>query len=302
LVLNWTSPTINHSHIKYNIVYYDTDLSNGFQYTDYMYFAPNSTNPGDPDWCILEGFLADSNDYAFIVRTTNNTVGNNENETGTNVGYKYVMDLQKNPGPGTQFKWISLPYFCDYTKFSDIVGPGKEFTDNTNIDTLVKWNFTSQKYDKAQWVPFPLPAHWEMKYDYAINPGDSLGVIITTDVLHEWKIVGSHDDTFEVIFEKNPGPGTQFKTASLPYHKTYQLFSDIVGPGKDFVDNTVIDTMVQWNFTAQRYDKAQWVPFPLPAHWEMKWDYTINLSPGDALGFIVTTAAAVPWTPQVMSI
>ena len=298
IVLNWTAPFIDFGLLVKNIVYYDMDITDGFQYTSFIEFDPNASAGGDPDWCILPGWEADPNNYSFIVRTTGDVQGGLENLTGTNIGYKYIMTLQKNPGFVTQFKWLSIPYHSDYTKASDICGPLEEFTNNTIIDTLVKWNFTTQKYDYRHWALFPPPAHWQG--DFVINPGDALGVIVTTNVSYEWSIVGSHNDSFQFELIKNPAPNTQFRTLSLPYHKTYNFASDICSPVGDFNDNTVIDTLVHWNFTTQRYDRRYWAAFPPPPHWSG--DFAITLPPGDTLGFIITTDIANYWTPEVITL
>jgi hypothetical protein len=298
IVLNWTAPTVDYANLVANIVYYDTDLTDGFQYTKWVLFTPNATGAGTDDWCILPGWEADSNNYSFIVRATGDVQGGLENLTGTNIGYKYIMTLQKNPGFVTQFKWISIPYHSDYTKASDICGPLEEFTNNTIIDTLVKWNFANQEYDYRHWALFPPPAHWQG--DFVINPGDALGVIVTTNVSYEWSIVGSHDDSFQFELKKNPGPGTQLMTLSLPYHKAYNNASDICGVGEEFPDNTVFDVLVHWNYTTQRYDNRVWAAFPPPAHWTG--DFAITLSPGDTLGFIITTDIVYYWSPEVISL
>ena len=297
IVLNWTAPVIDFGYLVKNIVYYDMDITDGFQYTSFIEFDPNASAGGDPDWCILPGWDADSNNYSFIVRTTGDTQGGLENLTGTNIGYKYIMILQKNPGFVTQFKWVSIPYHCDYTKASDICGPMEEFTDNSVIDTLVKWNFTTQGYESRHWALFPPPAHWQD--DFIINPGDALGVIVTTNTPYEWSIVGSHNDLLQIVLKRNP-TGQQFMTLSLPYHKIYKNASDICGPGKEFPDNTIIDTLVHWNFTAQKYDRRYWAPFPPPASWQV--DFAITPSPGDALGVIITTDTAYYWTPEVITL
>jgi hypothetical protein len=298
-VLEWTAPTVDYGLLVANVVYYDMDLSDGFQYSTYVVFGVNATGAGTTDGCLLPGWDANANNYAFIVRTTGDVPGGpNENPTGTNMGYKYVITLQKNPATGTQFRWISLPYNCDYTMASDICDTGAEFPDNTVIDTLVKWNFVTQTYDSRYWSSFPPPAHWQD--DFAINPGDALGVIITTDVPYDWSIVGSYDDTVQFELLKNPATGTQFMTMSLPYHKDYVSASDICGPGMEFTDNTYFDNLVQWNFVTQTYDSRYWSSFPPPAHWQG--DFTINASPGDALGFIVTADTSYYWTPAVITV
>jgi hypothetical protein len=298
IVLNWTAPTTDFGYLVQNIVYYDMDITDGFQYADFIEFSPNSTVGGDPDWCILPGWESDSNNYSFIVRTTGDTQGGLENLTGTNIGFKFIMILQKNPGFVTQFKWISIPYHCDYTKASDICGPLEEFTNNTVIDALVKWNFTAQEYDGRHWALFPPPAHWQG--DFPIDQGDALGVIVTTDVPYEWSIVGSHDDSFQFELITNPPPATQFKVLSLPYHKAYNNASDICGPAMDFPDNSVIETLIQWNFTTQKYDSRFWALFPPPAHWTS--DFAIAPSPGDAIGFIITTDTSYYWSPEVITL
>ena len=91
-------------------------------------FEPNSTAGDSEDGCVLPGFLADPNDYVFVVRCTNNTQGSWENQTGTNVGYKYGIDLLKNPDPQTSQMFVSIPYNSDWSKASDISGSGTEFT------------------------------------------------------------------------------------------------------------------------------------------------------------------------------
>jgi hypothetical protein len=298
LVLEWLAPTDNYGFLVANIVYYDMDLTDGFQYTTYVVVGPNATGAGTADGCLLPGWDANPNNYAFIVRTTGDVPGGNENLTGTNIGYKYIMTLQKNPGPGTQFMWISLPYYSDYTKAEDICSPTGEFSDNTVIDTLVKWNFANQDYDRRQWADFPPPPKWFG--NFTINPGDALGVIVTTDVPYDWSIVGAYDDTLQFTFQKNVGPGTQFMTLSLPWHKSYINAADIADTGMEFPDNTVFDTMVQWNFASQQYDRRQWADFPPPPGWQG--NFTINITPGDALGFIVTTDPPVLWTPQVITL
>jgi hypothetical protein len=299
LVLEWTAPTVDYGLLVANVVYYDMDLSDGFQYTTYVVFGVNATGAGTTDGCLLPGWDADANNYAFIVRTTGDVPGGpNENSIGTNMGYKYIITLQKNPSTGTQFRWISLPYYCDYTMASDICDTGAEFPDNTVIDLLVKWNFATQTYDSRYWSSFPPPAHWQD--DFAINPGDALGVIITTDVPYDWSIVGSYDDTVQFELLKNPATGTQFMTMSLPYHKDYVSASDICGPGMEFTDNTYFDNLVQWNFVTQTYDSRYWSSVPPPAHWQG--DFTINASPGDALGFIVTADTSYYWTPAVITV
>lgn len=297
LVLYWKAPSVDWDNLAMNIVYYDMDLTDGFQYANWIMFAPNSSVSGGDDWCYLPGWLANSNNYGFVVRTTGDTQGTaNENLIGTNIGYKYVMVLEKNP-TGQQFKWISLPYFCDYATASDIAGTGGEFTDNLVIDTLVRWNYNTQRYDRWVWTLAPPPPKWDGD-DFTINPGDSLGVIITTAAPVEWKIVGSYDDTLEFALIKNP-TGQSFMTLSLPYHKAYVYPSDIAGTGSEFTDNSIIDTIVQWNFTTQRYDRWFWILAPPPPKWG-GFDFEINPSPGEALGFIITASASYPYKPEVL--
>jgi hypothetical protein len=292
IVLNWTAPTIDFGFLLKNIVYYDLDITDGFQYTNFIEFDPNASAEGDPDWCILPGWDADSNNYSFIVRTTGDSQGGLENLTGTNIGYKYIMTLQKNPGPGTQFKWISIPYHSDYKMASDICGPMKEFTNNTIIDTIVKWNFTLQENDYRHWALFPPPAHWQG--DFVIYPGDSLGIIVTTDVAYEWSIVGSHDDSLQFELLKNPAPSTSLKTLSLPYHTEYNYASDISGPGAEFTDGSVIEVVMRWNHSTQYFDYRSWSPL------FSSWIGDFFIEPGDAIGFIVSSATSYYWTPEVI--
>lgn len=293
IVLNWTAPTIDFGFLVKNIIYYDMDITDGFQYTSFIEFDPNASAGGDPDWCILPGWDADSNNYSFIVRTTGDVQGGLENLTGTNIGYKYIIILQKNPGFVKQYKWISLPYHSDFTKASDICGPLEEFTNNTIIDTLVKWNFTSQENDYRHWALFPPPAHWQG--DFAINPGDSLGIIVTTDVAYEWSIVGSHYDSLQIELKKNPDPSTSMKIISLPYHTAYNYASDISGPGAEFIDGSIIEAVLKWNYSTQQYDYRTWYGPPFNT-----WVGDFNIEPGDALGLGISSSTAYYWTPEVI--
>jgi hypothetical protein len=289
LILNWTAPIVDYGFLLNNIVYYDSDLSDGFQYTTYQLFAPDNSGAGTEDGATLAaGMGTDSNNYAFIVHTTGDPGqgGPNENLVGTNVGYKYVIDLQKNPTTTSQML-VSIPYFCDWTMASDIAGPGMEFTDDTVIDALLMWNYATQKLEYRTYGLFG----WQG--DFSINPGDTLGVTIRTSSPYSWKIVGAYDDTFEFSFATNPTTTSQ-TFCSLPFHTTYQMASDIAGPGMDFTDDTIVDTVLKWNYTKQQLDYRTYGLFG----WQG--DFDIDPMPGGHVGFTIRTSSPVNWKPQVM--
>lgn len=296
LVLYWTAPTVNYGALLRNIVYYDTDLSNGFQYTNYIYFAPNSTGAGADDWCVLPGWYADSNNYALIVNTTGDISsqegGMLENPVGTNIGYKYGIELLVNPSPLTSQKWVSIPYICDWKKASDIAGPGTGFLDGLIIDAVLRWNYSRQDYD--YWT-FGITG-WAGK-DFNIIPGDAIAVSIKTTSPYLWKIVGSYDDTVTFEFLVNPSPLTSQMYTSLPYHKSYVYASNVAGPGTEFTDGSIIDAVLQWNYNKQDFD--YWT-FGITG-WGIK-DYAINPSPGDHLAFAIKTSVSYFWQPQVIAL
>jgi hypothetical protein len=278
---------VDYGFLVKNIVYYDSDLSDGFQYTSYQLFDPLSSNPGDPDGEVLAGMLADGNEYAFIVRCTGDTGqgGPFENPTGTNVGYKYIETLLKNPTTTSQL-FISMPYFSDWTKGEHIAGPDGEFIDNTIIDSVLVWNYTSQQLDYRSFGLFG----WEN--NVTINPGDIVGVTIITTSPYDWKIVGSYDDTFEFTLLKNPTTTSQI-FCSLPYHTTYQRAEHLTGTGNDFVDNTIVDSVLKWNFTAQALNYRSFGLFG----WEG--NFTIDPMPGGHIGFTIITTSPYQWKPRV---
>jgi hypothetical protein len=296
LVLNWTAPTVDYGFLVKNIIYYDTDITNGFQYTSFFERDPISSGAGTPDGTVLVGFFADANDYNLIVRTTGDPTqgGPNENPTGTNIGYKYGEDLLKNPATTSQ-KFVSIPYFSDWTMASDIAGPGMEFTDGSIVSSILRWDYASQKFQSRTWVGPPFNT-WNG--DFAITPGDTLAVGITTVSPYTWKIVGSYDDTVTFNFIKNPTTTSQMFT-SLPYHTSYTMASDLAGPGKEFVDGATITSVLQWNYPAQKFDSRTWVGPPFNT-WNN--DFTIDPMPGGHLAFGISTVSPYPWTPQVMGL
>jgi hypothetical protein len=300
LVLNWTAPTSGIGNLVKNIVYYDSDLSNGFQYTTFQLFDPNHTGLGTEDGAELLGLLGDSNNYAFIVRTTGDAFqgGPNENPTNTNVGYKYGIDLQANIPPQTSQMFVSLPYYCDWTKASDIAGAGKEFDNGNIITAVLKWNYTTQIFDSRTWTGAPFNT-WEPD-DFPINPGDAIAVGVSTSSPYTWKIVGAYDDTFEFTFQANTPPTTSQMFTSIPYHTSYIMASDIAGAGKEFDNGDVITAVLQWNYTTQIFDSRTWTGAPFNT-WEPD-DFTIDPMPGGHLAFGISTSPPVPWQPQVMGL
>ncbi|UCE36234.1 MAG: hypothetical protein JSW00_11920 [Thermoplasmata archaeon] len=279
IVLNWTSPTLYWSYIKYNIIYYDSDLSNGFQYSPYLYMVPNSSTAGGEDGCILPGWLTDGSNYVFRVNTTNDKKGVFENMTGTNVGYKYGIVLDKTVATRL---WVSIPYISDYKKASDITNDG--FTDANEILVVAKWNYTEQRYVTRNWVSIT----WIDDFD--IEEGDAIFIYVTASS-YTWNIVGAHDPDFEFKLLTNPTT-TDFKLLSLPYHRTYQRFSDITS---EFPDDSKIGTVSRWNYTINRWENRDYGGI-------IGWngDYDIYPSPLDAVMFDVTATPTYDWQPQVM--
>lgn len=281
LVLYWKAPIWKWEKLVKNIVYYDSDISNGFQYTSYIMFDPNSAGPGLDDWCILTGFLADANNYAFIVHTTGNTVGVNENMTGTNVGYKQNIILDST----MDFVWISIPYHSDYDWASDITDDG--FPNDNIISSVRRWNYTTQKYEARAYIF----GAWGGDFD--IEPGDAILIFVTTAVPSTWKIVGAYDPDLQFELIVNPTT-TDFKMISLPYHRTYQNATHITN---EFPDGTKIDVVGQYNYTTQRWDTRLYSLI-----WGWTGDYDIYSSPADAVLFKVTSPASYYWQPQVMAL
>jgi hypothetical protein len=298
LVLNWTAPTVNIGNLQKNIVYYDSDLSNGFQYTTYRLFDANHSGAGTEDGAELLGLLGDSNNYAFIVRTTGDATqgGPNENPTNTNVGYKYGIELRANLPPQTSQMFISIPYYCDWTKASDIAGPLMEFTDDSIVTAILKWNYTTQMFDSRTWIGFPFFT-WDQDFD--IEPGDSLAVGISTAAPYLWKIVGAYDDTLEFTFLQNTPPLTSQMFTSLPYHTSYVSASDIAGPGKEFTDDSIITAVLQWNYLTQMFDARTWIGFPFFT-WDQ--DFTIDPMPGGHIAFGISATVPYNWKPLVMGL
>jgi hypothetical protein len=239
--------------------------------------------------------LADSNNYAFIVRTTGDldAGGANENLTGTNVGYKYVTTLQANIAPQTSQLFVSIPYHSDWTMASEISGSGTEFPDGSIISAVLKWNYATQLYESRTWVGAPFNV-WNG--DFTINPGDAIAVGIITTSPYEWKIVGAYDETLDFTFDANTPPLTSQMFTSLPYHTSYSMASDISGPSTEFTDGSVITAVLQWNYGTQQYDSRTWVGPPFNA-WNG--DFTIDSAPGGHLAFGIFTTTPYVWTPQV---
>jgi hypothetical protein len=291
LVLTWDAPTWKYDKLKKNIVYYDSDLSDGFQFSTYEIKDSTFPGAGNEDSAILNGYLFDSFEYAFIVHTTGDTVGSFENMTNTNVGYKFnqVLDAPS----GQSLVWVSIPYFSDYDMLSDIAhetDPDAEFSDNSIVTTVNKWNFSLQQYQKRQWLGFWLD-------DYDIEPGDAIQIQLNPSApVYTWKIVGAHDDSLQFELKKNPS-GTQFKMLSLPFHSTYQTASDISAefPG-GLTDG--IDIIAKYNYTLQNWESWLWF---LITGWTGD-DFDIYPAPADVVMFQVTTTSAVYWQPQVIAI
>jgi hypothetical protein len=294
LVLYWKAPSWKWDKLVANIVYYDTDLSNGFQYTNWYEFARNSTTSAGDDWCVIPGFLADSNNYALIVHTTGDTKGSYENMTGSNIGYKYGINLVKNPATTSQM-FVSIPYLCDWTWASDVSGPGTEFLDGSIITAVLKWNYSTQAFDARTWWGPPFNQWVD---DFPINPGDALAVGIITTTPYLWKIVGSYDDTFEFTLLKNPS-GTSQMFTSIPYHKLYDAANEVSGLGTEFTDGSIITAVLQWNYAGQRFDSRTWWGPPFN-----QWvgEFNLNLPPGCHLAFGIETTIPYPWKPQVIAL
>jgi hypothetical protein len=296
IVLTWKAPIDDYGNLTWNIIYMDTDLSDGFQYTYYWYCAPNSSVAGDDDWCILPVFLTNNLNYTFRVNTTwdlsSQEGGMYENMVGTNVGYRFIMWLYKTGPTLTNFLWISLPYYCDYKKASDIAGI-PPFDTNSIIEKVSRWNYTTQTYQHLRYVTFPTPG-WEGD-DFDIEPGDAIAVTITTSAPYPWSIVGAYDDTLELILVKTEPTLTNFMWLSLPYHRAYQMLSDIAGP-PPFDTNSIIEKISQWSYSKQEYEHRRYVTFPTPG-WDPDWP--IFLSPGDAIAFTITHETGYNWKPEV---
>jgi hypothetical protein len=297
IVLNWTAPSMDYNYLNVNILYYDTDFSDGFQYSiaNMIYFEPNSTAANDPDWCILPGWLADANNYVFRINTSydfSSLEGSMyENMIGTNVGYKYGISLQKTGPTLTNFLWISLPYYCDYTKASDIAGP--EFADNSTIEKVSRWDYDTQSYEHRTWVSFPFP---QWSGEFTINPGETIAVTVTAETPVTWNIVGAYDDTLQFTLIETPPDKTNFYWLSFPYHRLDQKASEITDV--EFADNSTIEKVSQWVYATQSYEHRTWVAFPFP---QWSGEFTINASPGDAIAFTITADVEYYYMPEVMS-
>ncbi len=85
----------------------------------------------------------------------------------------------------TNFKWMSLPYHRTYQNLTNIAGPGAEFTDNTIIDKISQWNYSTQRYENRNYVAFPFP-HWENEYNIFVSPGDAIAFTIATATEYYW--------------------------------------------------------------------------------------------------------------------
>jgi hypothetical protein len=232
--------------------------------------------------------LADGNDYSIVVHTSGDTQGSYENMVNTNLGYKRTQVLDST----MDWIWISIPYASDYDFASDVAdsfNTDAEFSDDTVISTVRRWNYAGQRYDTWSYIF----GTWTGT-DYDIEPGDALLVFVTTSGTYNWKIVGAHDPTLQFSLLVNPTI-TDFKMISLPYHKTYSTASDITTA--HFPDNTIIDIMAQFDYTIQNWETWFYIP-----PW-MGDDFTIYPPAADVVFFKVTkiTTPAL-WTPQVISI
>ncbi|UCE38148.1 MAG: right-handed parallel beta-helix repeat-containing protein, partial [Thermoplasmata archaeon] len=280
LYITWIAPTENWEHLKYNILYYDTDLSNGFQYDNYLLLGRNSSGPGTQDFCVLQGWYADSYNYVFKVNTTNDTKGSYENMTGTNVGYKYGKVLDST----MDFVWVSLPYHCDYTNATLITDDA--FPDDTHISSIKKWNYTTQSYEVRTY----LLGKWEG--DFNIEPGDAVLIFVTIPSgSYNWKIVGAHDPDLEFELHENLGT-TDFKILSLPYHRSYQNATHITN---EFPDRSKIETVGQYNYTSNKWETRH---NSLILGW--MGDFDVQSSPVDVILLDVTSTVPYYWKPQVM--
>lgn len=288
LVLTWTAPTSNYNYLTFNIVYYDTDISNGFQYSNYILFEPNATGAGTQDSCVLPGWLADSNNYVLRVNTTNVAKDDYENMIGTNVGYKYGITLTSS----ISRIWISIPYFSDYDYVSDIAADsGAEFTNGDIITAVERWNYATQRYDSRLWQF----GTWELTPDYDIEPGDALFIAVNTggSLPYTWKIVGAYDPSLQFDLLKNP-TGTSFKMMSFPYHMTYVMASDITA---EFPNPNNIRLVGQYNYMTNSWDTRAW---DLVAG-DWKNDFTLYTAPINAILFDVTATSSYPWQPDIMA-
>jgi hypothetical protein len=291
LVLYWKAPISNWDFVTYNIVYYDMDISDGFQYSNWILFERNSSAPGGDDWCELPGWLTDGNNYVFRVNTTNVSKGNYENMIGTNVGYKYGITLTS----GISRIWISIPYFSDYDYVSDIAADsGAEFTDGSIITAVERWNYSTQRYDSRLYDL----GTWELPSspDYDIDPGDALFVTVNTAsaaLPYTWDIVGAYDPTLVFDLLANVGK-TSYKMMSLPYHMTYVMASDITA---EFPNNDNIDQVGQYNYMTSSWDLRAWNI--IVGDWQG--EYTIYSPPTNTVMFNVRASVMYPWQPDVMA-
>jgi hypothetical protein len=287
LRLYWMAPSLNYAYLTYNIVYYDMDISDGFQYSSYIMFEPNATGQGTQDWCELPGWLADGNNYVFRVNTTNVSKGSYENMIGTNVGYKYGITLTS----AISRIWISIPYFSDYDYVSDIAADsGAEFTDGSIITAVHRWNYSTQRYDSRLYI-----GTWDLTLDYDIDPGDALFISVNTGgaLPYTWNIVGAYDPTLVFDLLENVGK-TSYKMMSLPYHMSYVMASDIT---VEFPTNDNIDQVGQYNYMTQNWDIRAWNI--IAGDWSG--EYTIYSPPINTVMFNVRASVMYPWQPDVMA-
>jgi hypothetical protein len=67
----------------------------------------------------------------------------------------------------------------------------------------------------------------------------------------------------------------------------------------EFTDNSIIASVLQWNYSQQKFDARVWFGFPVN-----KWqgNITIDPFPGGHLSFGITAPAPYQWKPQVMGL
>jgi hypothetical protein len=272
VMLDWDAPTGGDTPDGY-YVYYDTDISDGFQYTTQVPASPVA----HPTTQCTHVVFGDTNDYYYVVRSYN---GAGENTTDpSNMAYKKTISLATT---GINWNLLSLPYGTNYTKLADIT----DDCDYNYIGQVSVFNMSDQQWKNR--VDLGGGFWWNDggAAQIDINPGDAV-LLISTGTPKDWKIL-YHD--IPAWSHNLVSTGISWNLLSLPYHTNYTKLGDIT----DDVGHTYVSQVSVFNMTDQQWKNR--VDLGGGFWWNDGGAARIDINPGDAV-LMISTGTAYTFTP-----
>jgi FtsP/CotA-like multicopper oxidase with cupredoxin domain len=163
---------------------------------------------------------------------------------------------------GTDFNWIGLPVNAGLAMASDLKAHIESHSSGAlTVNTVQRWNPTSQNYTTYQTVPFP-------SGNFALAPGQAYRITVNLPAVNSgnrvWTLVGPVPDQTAFAYMLVETNGTDYNWVLLPWTKSNltlasHLNSDIQA---DAVPTTAARNISRWNAASQNFTTFSPTPFP----------------------------------------